>query len=369
MRTHKRMKILVTANYTGEGIERLESLGFEVEYDPIEARRSRLSVEALKQRLQSVDVFVSGFESVPAEVMDAAADLRLIVCPRGGPDACVDIDAATARGIPVLYAPGRNAETVADHTLGLVLAVTRNIALADRRLRERTYTGEPVADAAAGGDREDVTWDIGADSPYTTLRGPSLGGRTLGIVGFSAIGRRVARRAGLGFGMDVIAYDPFVDDGEMEPFDVERVTNLQELCRRSDIVSLHAAVTPSSRGMFGPAEFGAMSGDAYFINTARAALVADGALRDALDRGEIAGAGLDVFDAEPIAADDPLLEREDVVLTPHIASASGDVIERHTEMTVADVEALVAGERPMHVRNPETLDGFEIEPQKPKLEL
>jgi len=363
------MKILVTANYTVEGIERLESLGFAVEYDPIEDRESRLSVETLKERLQGVDVFVSGFESVPAEVMDAAAELQLIVCPRGGPEACVDIEAATARGIPVVYAPGRNAETVADHTMGLLLAVTRNISLADRRLRERTYTGEPIGDAAAGGEREDVTWDLGADSPYTTLRGPSLGGRTLGIVGFSAIGRRVAKRAGFGFGMDVIAYDPFVDATEMEPFDVERIEDLQELCRRSDVVSLHATVTPSSRGMIGPAEFAAMPEHAYFLNTARSALVEEGALRDALARDEIAGAGLDVFDAEPIRADDPLLERDDVVLTPHIASASSDVIERHTEMTVADIEALVAGERPMRVVNPETLDGFEIEPRKPKLEI
>ncbi|MUV90758.1 hydroxyacid dehydrogenase [Halapricum sp. CBA1109] len=360
------MKALVTANFAAGGIERLEALGFDVEFDPIAQRESRLPVETLKERLEGVSVFVSGFEGVPAEVMDAAEQLQLIVCPRGGPEASVDIEAATERDIPVLFAPGRNAETVADHTMGLLLAATRNIALADRRLRDGEYTGDPVADAAAGGEREDVTWDIGADSPYTTLRGPTLGGRTIGIVGFSRIGRRVAKRAGAGFGMDVVAYDPFVDQVEMEPFDVQKVGDLRDLCRRSDVVSLHAAVSPSSRGMIGPEEFAAMPDHAYLINTARAALIEEGALLGALRDDEIAAAGLDVYHEEPLADDDPLLERDDVVLTPHIASASQSVVERHTEMAVSGVEAVVEGDRPMHVANPETLAAFTFDADNDK---
>jgi len=358
--TH-RMKALVTSNFSSNGIERLAALGFDVEFDPIEDRDSRHSVETLQEKLQGVSVFVSGFDGVPAELMDAADDLKLIACPRGGPDASVDISAATERGIPVLYAPGRNAETVADHTMGLLLAATRNIALADRRLRAGQYTGEPREDASAGGEREDVTWGIGADSPYTTLRGPELHGRTIGLVGFSRIGRRVAKRASAGFGMDVIAYDPFVDHVEMEPFDAEKVDDLETLCSRSDVVSLHAAVAPSSRGMIGPDEFAAMPEHAYFVNTARAALVEEGALLSALEGDQIRAAALDVYHEEPIADDHPLLERDDVVLTPHIGSASQGVIDRHTELTVADIEALAADERPMHVVNPETLEGFSLD--------
>ena len=353
------MNIFITSNFSEGGIERLESLGFDVEFDPIENRDGRMPVETLKDRLVGVDIFISGFEGVPAELMDAA-ELQLIACPRGGPEASVDIEAATERGIPVLYAPGRNAETVADHTMGLLLAATRNIARAHHRLRMGKDTGEPKADAAAGGEREDVTWGIGSESPYTTLRGPELGGRTLGLVGFSRIGRRVAKRARDGFGMDVIAYDPFVDHVEMEPFDVEKTTDLQELCTHSDVVSLHAAVAPSSRGMFGREEFGAMPNDAYFINTARAALLEDGALVEALEADEIRGAALDVYPEEPIAADNPLLEMDNVVTTPHIASASQDVIDRHSTVTVDDIQALAEGDRPMHVANPETLTSFSL---------
>lgn len=354
------METLVTANFSTRGIERLESLGFDVEFDPIESRAGRMPVETLKDRLSGVEVFISGFEGVPAELMDAAEDLQLIVCPRGGPAASVDISAATDRGIPVLYAPGRNAETVADHTMGLLLAATRNIARAHHRLRMGKDTGDPRADAAAGGERADVTWGIGSESPYTTLRGPELGGRTLGVVGFSRIGRRVAKRAHDGFGMDLVAYDPFVDHVEMEPFGAEKTTALRDLCTRSDVVSLHAAVTPSSRGMIGPKEFAAMPDDAYFINTARAALIEDGALLAALETDEICGAALDVYPEEPIAETDPLLAMDAVVTTPHIASASQDVIDRHTKLTVDDIEALLNGERPIHAANPETLDGVSL---------
>ena len=349
------MDVFITSNFTESGVERLSKLGFDVTFDPIENRDGRMSVETLTERLDGVDIFISGFEGVPAELMDAADSLKLIACPRGGPEASVDIEAATEREIPVLYAPGRNAETVADHTIGLLLSATRNIAQAHHRLRMGKDTGTPKQDAAAGGEREDVTWGIGADSPYTTLRGPELRGQTLGIVGFSRIGRRVARRARDGFGMDVLAYDPFVDHVEMETFTVEKVPDVQSLCRQSDVVSLHAAVAPGSRNMIGSAEFAAMPDDAYFVNTARAALIEDGALVEALEKDEIQGAALDVYPEEPIAEDDPLLRMENVVTTPHIASASQDVIDRHSELTVNDIESLVNGEQPMHVVNPETL--------------
>jgi len=350
------MNVFVTANFSEDGIERLESLGLDVEYDPIEERDGRMPMETLKGRLEDVEIFVSGFEGVPAEVMDAAPDLEVIACPRGGPEASVDIGAATERGIPVLYAPGRNAETVADHTLGLLLSVARNISLAHHRLREGTYTGNPSADAAGGGERADVTWGIGKDSPYVTLRGPELGTRTLGIVGFGRIGRRVAKRAKDGFNMDVIAYDPFVDHVEMEPFGAEKVPDLRELCQRSDVVSLHADVNPTSRDLVGPEEFEAMPDHAFFVNTSRAAIIQEGALVGALERDEIRGAAVDVYHREPIAEDDPLLGMDNVVTTPHIAAASRDVIDRHTELVVRDIEALLSGDDPMHVKNPATLE-------------
>lgn len=355
------MNVLITANFSEEGIERLESLGLDVDFAPIENREGRMPLEELKERLEGVEIFVSGFEGVPAELMDAAEDLQLIACPRGGPDASVDIAAATERGIPVLFTPGRNAETVADHAMGLLLGVARNICIANHRLRQGTYTGSPKEDAAGGGEREDVTWGLGKDSPYVTLRGPELGSRTIGIVGFGRIGRRVAKRAKDGFNMDVLGYDPFVDEVEMEPFGVEKVTDLEEMCRQSDVVTLHADVNPTSRDLFGPTEFEAMPETAYFINTGRAATLEEGALVEALKNDEIAGAAVDVYHQEPIASDDPLLEMENVVTTPHIAAASMDVIARHSDLTVNDIESLLSGADPMHVKNPSTIEGFTLE--------
>lgn len=352
-------QVYVTSNFSSDGIEQLRSLGFDVEFDPIEERDGRMPPAVLQQRLDDVDIFISGFEGVPASVMDAASSLKLLACPRGGPEASVDIEAATARDIPVLYAPGRNAETVADHTFGLLLASTRNIAQAHHRLQMGEYTGEPQTDAAAGGEREDVTWGIGSDSPYVTLRGPELNSRTLGIVGFSRIGRRVAKRAREGFNMNVIAYDPFVDHVEMEPFGVEKINDITELCAQSDVVSLHAAVAPSSRGMIGTEEFAAMPDDAYFVNTARAALIQDGALISALKTNEIQGAAVDVYSQEPIHRDHPLLSMDDVVTTPHIASAAQEVIDRHSALIVQDISSIVCGDDPMHVVNPQTLSSFE----------
>lgn len=349
------MNALATAILSQESRDRLAELGVEVDYRPIDERDGRLSPDELIPLLDGVEIFIVGFEGLPAKVMDAAADLKIIACPRGGPDANVDIGAATERGIPVLYTPGRNAETVADHTLGLLLSTTRNITIANHRLRMGTYTGSPQADSAEGGEREDVTWDLGQDSPYVTLRGPELGGRTIGIVGFGRIGRRVAKRAKDGFHMDVVAYDPFVDHVEMEPFGVTKVHDLQALCEQSDVVSLHADVNPTSRDMFGVPEFEAMPDDSFFVNTARASLLQDGALLHALRHDEIRGAALDVFPQEPIAEDHPFLDMDNVVATPHIASSSQDVINRHSTLIVNDIAAVLADDDPMHVKNPETL--------------
>ena len=355
------MNVLATAILSESSRARLtDELGLTVDYRPLDQRDARIPPDELKPLLDGVELFIVGFEGLPASLMDAAPDLKVIACPRGGPDANVDIGAATDRGIPVLYTPGRNAETVADHTLGLLLATTRNIALANHCLRMGTYTGSPQADSAEGGEREDVTWDLGQNSPYVTLRGPELGGRTLGIVGFGRIGRRVAKRAKDGFNMDVIAYDPFVDHVEMEPFGVEKEPDLQALCGRSDVVSLHADVNPTSRDLMGIEEFEAMPNDAFFVNTARASLIKSGALLNALQNDEIRGAALDVYHEEPIAEDHPFLKMDNVVTTPHIASSSQDVINRHSTLIVNDIAALLQGETPMHVKNPETLDGFSV---------
>ncbi len=349
------MNALVTANMDESSLDRLSNdLGMDVEYHPIAERDERIPPDELKPMLDGVEVFVVGFEGVSADVMDAASDLEVIACTRGGPDANVDLGAAGERGIPVLYAPGRNAVSVADFTLGLVLSVARHIAHGHHLLHVGEYTGTPRVDSAdGGGEREDVTWGVARGSPYVDLKGPELADKTLGLVGFGAIGRKVATRAA-GFDMDVVSYDPYVDADAMADVGVEKV-ELDELCRRSEFVSVHVPVTDATRGLVGEEEFDLMGDDAYFINTARGAIIDQDALEAALEAGELRGAALDVYDEEPLPEDHPLLDMPNVVTTPHLAGAAEEVIDRHSEMVVDDIAAVLDGETPEHVANEDAL--------------
>lgn len=350
------MKALITANIDDDARERLrQDLGYDVAYHPIGSRDERFSTDEFVELLDGVDLLIVGYEGVSAEVLDAAPDLELIACPRGGPDANVDIEAATERGIPVLYAPGRNAVSVADFTLGLVLSVTRHVAHSHHLLHTGTYTGQPRADSAAGGEREDVTWGIAEGSPYAELKGPELEAKTLGIVGMGAIGRKVATRAA-GFDMDLVGYDPYVDADGMAEYGVEKLDDLDDLLERAAVVTLHVPVTDSTRGLIGAAEFDRMRDDAYFVNTARGALIDQDALVDELQSGGLRGAALDVYDEEPLPDDHPLLALDNVVTTPHLGGAAEEVVTRHSRMVVDDIAAVHAGEAPDHVTNPETLE-------------
>jgi D-3-phosphoglycerate dehydrogenase len=348
------MKALVTANFDTESLSRLrDELDIDIEYAPIAERDGRLPESEFRELVQDVDVLVVGYEGVPANVIDDAEHLKLIACARGGPDANVDIDAATDRDIPVFYAPGRNAVSVADFTWGEILSAMRNIAHAHHLLHTGTYTGNPRADAASGGNREDVTWGMGQDSPYVQLKGPELAGKTIGIIGMGAVGREVAKRA-QGFEVDLLGFDPYIDAESMAEFDTEKV-ELDDLLTDSDVVTVHVPVTDSTRGLLGHEEFEIMRENAYFINNARGAIIDQDALLEQLQSGGIRGASLDVYDMEPIPDDHPLLDLDNVVTTPHLAGAAEEVIERHSQMLVDDIEAFFAGDQPAHVANEETL--------------
>jgi D-3-phosphoglycerate dehydrogenase len=348
------MKALVTANFDTESLSRLrDELDIDVEYAPIAERDGRLAESTFHELVQDVDILVVGYEGVPANVIADAEHLKLIACARGGPDANVDIDAATERDIPVFYAPGRNAVSVADFTWGEILSAMRNIAHAHHLLHTGTYTGNPRADAASGGNREDVTWGMGQDSPYVQLKGPELAGKTIGIVGMGAVGREVAKRA-QGFEVDLLGFDPYIDAESMAESDTEKV-ELDDLLADSDVVTVHVPVTDSTRGLLGHEEFETMRENAYFINNARGAIIDQDALLEQLQSGGIRGAALDVYDMEPIPDDHPLLDLDNVVTTPHLAGAAEEVIERHSQMLVDDIEAFFAGEQPTHVANEETI--------------
>lgn len=349
------MKALITANLSESSRERLANeLGIDVDYRPINERRDRLPPEELKPLLEDVEVFIVGFEGVSADVMDAAPNLEIIACTRGGPDASIDINAATDRSIPVLYAPGRNAVSVADLTLGLILSVARYISHGHHLLNIGEFTGTPQLDHAdGGGEREDVSWGVGKGSPYTELKGPELANKTLGIVGLGAIGRKVANRAA-GFDMNMVGFDPFIDAETMAEISVEKV-ELNDLCRQSDFVSIHCPVTESTRGLIGPEQFDLMDDNTYFINTARGSIIDQDALIAALDADELAGAALDVYDKEPLPSDHPLLGRSNVVTTPHLAGAAKEVVDHHSKMVVDGIASILNGQMPEYIANEDAL--------------
>ncbi|HHV63198.1 MAG TPA: 2-hydroxyacid dehydrogenase [Firmicutes bacterium] len=280
------------------------------------------SVDVICDMVRDVDAIVTQLAPITAAVLDCAEELRIIGCCRGGP-VNVNIEAATQRGIPVIYAPGRNAIAVAEFTVGLILAEVRNIGRAHADMKKGIWRGDLYCYHAAG--RE-------------------LNGLVAGLIGFGSIGRLMVGPLGA-FGMKVMVYDPFVPKDEIEAYGAEEA-DLEILLRSADVVSLHARVTPQTRGMIGARELALMKPTAYLVNTARGPLVDYDALYEALKAKRIAGAALDTFAEEPVPESDRLLELDNVTLTPHIAGASRETAERAAEMVAEDIGNFFAG-RPM----------------------
>lgn len=296
--------------------------------------------------LQDTDILIVGYENISKKVIQGSKKLKLIGCPRGNP---VNIDLKTARdlNIPVIYTPGRNANSVAEFTIGLILAELRHIARAYHSMKIGRYLGEPVADIYHTPHQEDVMWNIDENSPYKKLRGYELNNRTLGLIGLGNIGRRVAKFA-MAFNMNIIAYDPYCAEGDARLVNAKLVS-LETLLRSSDFVSIHCKVTEETIGLVGGKELSLMKPNAYLINTARASIVQQDALIKVLQNKKIAGAALDVYWYEPIPANHPLLTLKNVTLTPHIAAASEDVPKCHSKMIVEDVIQWINGKKPKRV--------------------
>ncbi len=307
-------------------MDTLESVA-EVTYEPwIEHTPLKLlNEEALAARITEVgaEIVICEADSCKGPVLEL--DLKAIGSTRGDPTN-VDVEGATAKGIPVLHAPGRNADGVAELAVGLLLAVTRGIVPADKDVRTGTvYDGGTI--------------------PYQRYRAWQVAGQTVGIVGLGSVGRAAAWRFE-GLGMKVIAHDPFNDAATHE---------LDDLLAEADVVSMHAMVNPDTIGMIGTDQLARMKPGAVYLNTARAALHDIDALTEALTSGHLGGAGLDHFEGEHLPTDHPLQAMTNVVLTPHIGGATYDTEANHSKLIADDVARLLTGERPVHCANPEVL--------------
>ena len=277
------------------------------------------SPEELIERIPGIEVLVVQGAPVTDAVLSAGGDLRLVCCARGGP-VNIDVDAVTARGLPLVNTPGKNAEAVADLTLAFMVMLARGMSQAQRFL--------------ADGHQLRNNWD------GIRFLGTDIRGQVLGLVGHGEVGRRVAERA-RAFGATVLVYDPYVDTNGL----VERVDTLEELLARATFVSLHARSTPDTANLIDAAALHRMQPGGYLINTARETLVDEAALEDALASGQLAGAALDVF--HPLSHDGrhvhPLLRHDNVILTPHIGGATHETLLRGAEMIAEEITRFAAG--------------------------
>jgi glyoxylate reductase len=323
-----RPRIFITQPVAKSAIGRLREVA-AVKINPDASRI--LSRRAMLSAIHQCDIlFCLLHDRIDAGLVAANPKLRMIASMAINP-VHVDIEAATARRIPVTNVPPLTSDTTADLAFGLMLAVTRRILEGDRLIRAGKFPG--------------------AQSSY--LLGPLVWGKTIGLIGGGMIGKAVARRAA-GFNMRVLYWAPRRKSDQEEREAGLIYTPFDTLLRESDFVSLHTPLNANTRHQIGAEEIKMMKKTAYLINTARGAIVDEVALTRALAKKQIAGAGLDVFEYEPKVGKD-LRKLPNVVLTPHLGSAVGEMREQMAHLVVDNILAFLAGENPPNCVNPQVL--------------
>jgi len=299
------MKILISDNLSKQGVELLRSHEeFQVDVN------TGLKPEELKSIIGQYNALIVRSETkVTADIIAAADNLKIIGRAGTGVDN-IDVKAATARGIVVVNAPGGNSVTTAEHTISLMMSLARKIPQAHAKLK-------------AG------KWD------KKSFMGTELRGKTLGVIGLGNIGKIVAQ-CGIGLSMKAVAYDPFTSPEVAAKAGIE-LTDLDDVFRRSDFITVHTPMTEETRGIIGEAAFAKMKDGVRIINCARGGLVDETALYNAIKAGKVAGAALDVFVKEPIAEDHPLLTLDEVVMTPHLGASTTEAQDSVAITTAEEV--------------------------------
>jgi D-3-phosphoglycerate dehydrogenase len=330
----------IPPDYLRSGLAPLTELGVDIEIrhwshaSLVELQHANLAIEKggpdavalpaeLTANLADFDIVVVQFAPVARAFIVAARRLKVIAVLRGGTEN-IDVPFATERGIAVLNTPGRLARAVAECTVGLILAEIRNLARGHARLMQ---------------GRWDRSFPNGDDIP-------ELYRRTVGLVGYGAVAQLVAGYLEA-FGCRLLAYDPFFT-GNPAP---AVLTDLPDLLRQSDVVSLHARLCPETQGLIGAKELALMKPSAVLVNTARSGLVDEAALVAVLRERRIMGAALDVFDLEPLPADHPLLGLENVTLTPHLAGSTRDGFRNSPVLMAGHLARLLRGEGRLPIVN------------------
>lgn len=320
----ERPRVLVTSPFLRPGDEAdrlLHQAGIDTVHNPWHGARTE---DEMIEILRGIDGAIVSSDPFTEKVFDGATRLKVVVRTGVGYDA-IDVGAATAHKVAVCTSPGSNSVAVAEFAFALMLACARKLK-------------ENLAEVEAAG--------------WTRHQGPGLEGATLGLVGLGSIGKAVARRA-CAFDMRVIAYDQFQDEEFAQKHEIAYMS-LEELLKQSDYVSLHVLLSKSTRHLINAQRLSLMKSTAYLINTARGPVVDTEALYQALKGGRIAGAGLDVFEHEPLDAGSLLRSLTNVYLTPHVGGSSLKARRIAMLMCVENVTLLLSGRRPPHMVNPES---------------
>jgi D-3-phosphoglycerate dehydrogenase len=312
-------KVLVVQPIAQEGIDLLLRHGFEVRQPLFPTS------EALLEEVIDAEAVLVRDIPISREVIERGRRLKVISRHGAGLER-IDVQAATEHGVVVTYTPVANSVSVAEHVLGLMLALAKNFCKVDRALREGNF---------------EIRHEV---------YGMELEGKVLGIVGLGNVGRRLGMKAVHGLGMRVAGYDPYVKPEDLTS-GIELASDRDEVFREGDFVSLHLPLTPQTQDRIGRREFALMKKTAFFINCARGALVREGDLIEALQKGQIAGAGLDVYSIMPPPRDNPLLAMDNTIVTPHYAAHTGEAMVNMAVQAAQGILEVLGGRKPTWAAN------------------
>ena len=308
------MRALITCEVSNEFISALKTRGIEYELTGWGQTGNTLTQEELIAKAQGCEIVIVEIEDLNKAVIESLPDLKFVGVSRGTP-VNVDLEFCKERGIPVVHTPGRNADSVADYCLSMMLDLSRKLTASSRHL------------ASEG-------WMFDGKLPYLEFRGRDLGNLKVGLFGFGQIGARVAKRLHSGFGSQVYFFDPFVESS----VHAKKVKSLDELFETCDIVSLHAPVIPETENSVNRALLRKLGPEGILISSARAKLIVEEDLYQSLANKEIASAAIDVFWKEPIDSQNRWVKLPNVICTPHIAGASTDVVANHCETILNGID-------------------------------
>jgi D-3-phosphoglycerate dehydrogenase len=336
------MKILILDEISESVIPRFQEISSLCVVEPVIGKERSIDEVARLIAEHKPDILVVDATPINSTILEAAPFIKMITCTRGNP-VNVDSKYCAAHKIVLSNTPGRNANSVAEYVIAMMINMLRCLPAAMERLKsgELCLPGRYEDLIRKNETRKDVIWrhdDIPV-IPYFEFMGSEIFGKCLGLVGFGAVGKLVAEKA-MALGMNVLAYDPYYAGNVIPGL---TLVSLDKLTSEADIISLHAKDTQETTGMINKAFYEKVKKGMYLINTARGRLIDRNALLEALEQGILAGVALDVYDYEPLARNDPLITHPKVLCTPHIAGASKDVVVQHSLMAFKSIHAFISG--------------------------